>query len=158
MVHAAWRYRPSGAPRVWTPLWWWLALLHVGGDVLLVLAARGRAVLRIVAAPRVRIDRSGSHGIAVGILARGGSRRWHPLHAGRRRRHGLCSAWIPHVRRHRGGRHGLGPSRRRSGAEDVGEGGISLVIVGIAVTTARWPALGLSARVISVFGHVDENL
>lgn len=89
------------------------------------------------------------HGVTFTVVLLWRARRRLAVGARSHQRRGLRLARVHHGMRRRG--HGLGPARGRGGAEDVGEGGISLLAAGLGIA-AR--ALGsCSSIVLVVVGH-----
>ena len=136
-----------------------LLLLHVLRLWRRHLSPGCRALRRIVAVGVCRPTPS-RHGIAIAVtmvalrraLRRRSGRRRAMLARAAHRRHGLGPARVHHarVRARRG--HGLGSAGRRSSAEDVGEGCISLVVVRFGV--AAW-ALRSRSRIIGIIRHCE---
>ncbi len=103
-----------------------------------LLAAGYRARLRRALVVPVSLAAIGTgtrsrRGVLVPIItARRRARGWRPLHLGHarcRRRHCVGAAILHEMRRGHGRGHGLRAAGWRSGAEDAGEGGISLLVV-----------------------------
>lgn len=131
----------------------WLVLLHVVGVAGDLMLCRGGPRPWDVAAAGVWVvvPRSLCHRVSLAVI--GLLRPWRGLTLHTRHHgggHCLCPTLIHHWGGI-GGRHGLRSARGGSGPKDVGEGGVSLIVVRVGVASGRRTLLG--RRIILVIRH-----